>query len=136
MVALAAGESGHWMQPGDASRQMTWDEVLAFSPEVIVIAGLVDGNGARTFRDISSAASLPGWWAFPAVRSGLVFVCEDVLLLRPGPRVVEGTESLARMMYGDAVSVCCPPRAVLKLSLRPGQRCRPRLLPNYFMAYC
>ena len=135
MVTLAGGESGP-MQAGDASRTLSWEEVLAFAPEVLVIAGLVDGNGTRTFRELSIAAALPGWWSLPAVRSGLVFVCEDVLLLRPGPRLVEGTESLARMMHGDAVSVCCPPRAVLKLSLRPGQRCRPRLLPNYFMAYC
>lgn len=135
MVMLAGGEPGS-MQPGDPQRVLSWAEVVAFAPDVLIIAGLVDGNGVQTFKDLCAAASLPGWWALPAVKAGAVYVCEDVLLLRAGPRLIEGTESLARMMHGDAVSVCCPPRAVLKLSLRPGQRCRPRLLPSYFVAYC
>jgi hypothetical protein len=50
-------------------------------------------------------------------------------------RLIDGTEALARMLHGDGVSACCPPRSAMKLSLRPGQRCRQRLLPNYFMPY-
>ena len=135
MVMLAGGEPGV-TQPGDAPRAMTWSEITAFAPDVLVIAGMRDGSGPRTFHGVCAVAALPGWWLIPAVKSGAVFVCEEALMRRGGPRLVEGTESLARMVHGDGVSVCCPPRAVLKLSLRPGQRCRPRLLPNYFMAYC
>lgn len=135
MVMLAGGEFG-LTQPGDPPRTLTWQEVVDFAPEVLVIGGMRDGSGPRTFHDLCTVAALPGWWLIPAVKSGAVYVCEEALIRRGGPRLVEGCEALARMVHGDGVSVCCPPRAVMKLSLRPGQRCRPRLLPNYFMAYC
>lgn len=44
-------------------------------------------------------------------------------------------EALAAMLHPEAVTSACPEKGVLKLSLRPGQRCRPRLLPNYFVPY-
>ena len=135
MVMLAGGEFG-LTQSGDPPRTLTWSEIVEFAPEVLVIAGMRDGSGPRTFHDLCAVAALPGWWLIPAVKSGAVFVCEEALVRRGGPRLVEGCEALARMVHGDGVSVCCPPRAVMKLSLRPGQRCRPRLLPTYFMAYC
>jgi ABC-type Fe3+-hydroxamate transport system substrate-binding protein len=135
MIQLAGGESGS-IQSGDTPRAFTWTEVLEFAPDVLIIASMRDGSGPRTFHDLCNVAALPGWWLLPAVKTGAVFVCEEALVRRGGPRLVEGTETIARMVHGDGVSVCCPPRAVLKLSLRPGQRCRPRLLPNYFMAYC
>jgi len=135
MIQLAGGESGS-IQSGDAPRALTWTEVLEFAPDVLIIASMRDGSGPRTFHDLCNVAAFPGWWLLPAVKTGAVFVCEEALVRRGGPRLVEGTETIARMVHGDGVSVCCPPRAVLKLSLRPGQRCRPRLLPNYFMAYC
>jgi hypothetical protein len=135
MIQMAGGESGS-IQSGDAPRQLTWTEVLEFAPDVLIIASMRDGSGPRTFHDLCNVAAFPGWWLLPAVKTGAVFVCEEALIRRGGPRLVEGTETIARMVHGDGVSVCCPPRAVLKLSLRPGQRCRPRLLPNYFMAYC
>ena len=134
MVSLAGGESVP-VQTGEKAKMLDWNEIVRIGPEVIVVAGLKDGNGPKVFIDLCLAAGLPGWWLLPAVRSGMVFVCEAALLLRSGPRLVDGTEALARMIHGDAVAMCCPPRAVLKLSLRPGQRCRPRLLPNYFMAF-
>lgn len=135
MITLAGGDAG-CIQSGDPPLLLKWDEVVRFAPDVLLIAGMHDGNCTRIFHDLCTVAGMPGWWLLPAVRAGAVFVCEEALTRRAGPRLVDGVESIARMIHGDAVSVCCPPRAVLKLSLRPGQRCRPRLLPNYFMAYC
>lgn len=123
------------VEPGDPERTLTWDEVVRMAPDVIVVAGMKDG-GSGVLMDLASLATAPGWWLLPAVKNGAVFSCERTLLHRAGPRLVDGIEALARIVHGDKVSVCCPPRAVMKLSLRPGQRCRPRLLPNYFVAYC
>ena len=134
MVTLAGGEPLP-LQAGETATVLSWSQVVKLAPDVIIIAGLKDGASAKVFIDLCVAAALPGWWLLPAVRSGMVFVCEAALFLRSGPRLVDGIEALARMIHGDAVTMCCPPRAVLKLSLRPGQRCRPRLLPNYFMAF-
>ena len=114
----------------------TPSQVVAFAPEVLVVAGMHAGSALRPLTDLCAVAALPGWWLLPAVRAGAVFVADDALFCRPGPRLVEGLECLARMLYEDAMTeCCCPDRAVLKLSLRPGQRCRPRLLPNYFIPF-
>lgn len=48
---------------------------------------------------------------------------------------VEGVEMLARMLHTDAVQQRCPEGAVLKLALQGGQRCRQRLVPNYFLPF-
>jgi hypothetical protein len=86
--------------------------------------------------DLCHVAALPGWWGLPAVHASALFVVDAALFCRPGPRLVEGTEALARMLWDDAAPHCSvPPHAALKLSLRPGQRCRPRLLPAHFMPY-
>jgi hypothetical protein len=109
-------------------------QVQAFAPEVLVIAGMQGGSALSPLTDLCTVAAQPGWWNLPAVRSAAVFVADASLLCRPGPRLVEGVECLARMLWDDAVPDCtCPERALLKLSLRPGQRCRPRLLPNHFV---
>ncbi len=54
--------------------------------------------------------------------------------LSPKPQV-EGTEALARMLHPELVPWRCPDKAVLKLALHGGQRCRQRLLANYFQPY-
>lgn len=48
---------------------------------------------------------------------------------------MEGTEALARMLHPELVPWRCPDKAVLKLALHGGQRCRQRLLANYFQPY-
>lgn len=112
-------------------------QVLAFAPEVLVVAGMTNSTALRPLTDLCAIASLPGWWLLPAVRSSSVYVADAALFCRPGPRLVEGVECLARMAWGEeaALHCSCPERAVLKLSLRPGQRCRPRLLPNHFVPF-
>lgn len=48
-------------------------------------------------------------------------------------RLVEGAELLAHLLHPAAVPMHAATRGVLKLSLSGGQRCRQRLLPNYFL---
>ena len=47
----------------------------------------------------------------------------------------EGVEVLARLLHPDAIMRRCPENAVLKLALQGGQRCRQRLVPNYFLPF-
>jgi hypothetical protein len=44
-------------------------------------------------------------------------------------------EVLARILHPDVVLRRCPEKAVLKLALHGGQRCRQRLVPNYFLPF-
>jgi hypothetical protein len=48
---------------------------------------------------------------------------------------VDGVEILARILHPDLVPKRCPDKAVLKLSLHSNQRCRQKLLANYFLPY-
>lgn len=121
-------------EPGDAPRRLTWDEVRAYAPEVLILAPC-GCSTARALADVCDLAAQPGWWALPAVKHGRVYIVDHSLLSRPGPRLVEGIEVLARILHPDHFPQRCPDKTVLKLALAGGQRCRQRLLPNYFLPY-
>ena len=136
LIELVGGDA---MQTnGEKARIITWEDLVAFAPDVLIICAPIINSGdksAKVFNDLCDIASQPGWWQLPAVRDGVVVICEEALLSRMGLRLIDGAEALARIVYGDHVPTCCLPRSAFKLKLRPGQRVRPRLLPNYFMAY-
>ena len=50
-------------------------------------------------------------------------------------RLVEGVEALGHMLHPGLDLPRCPDKLVCKLALSGGQRCRPRLLPNYFLPF-
>lgn len=138
MIELVGGETMVHIH-GSKSKTVRWEDVVAYGPKIMIITAQIVSSGdksAKVFNDICDIASQPGWWQLPAVRDGVVVVCDESLFNHIGLKLIDGAEALARIVYGDNVPTCCPPRAAFKLRLRPGQRCRPRLLPNYFMAYC
>lgn len=137
MIDLLGGEA--FPCQGEKKKCISWEDVIKFEPTVLVISASIVNSGdksAKIFGELCDVAMQPGWWQLPAVKDGTVVVCEEALLSRIGPRLIDGAEALARIVYGDNVPTCCPPRSAFKLRLRPGQRCRPRLLPSFFMAYC
>ncbi|EIE19487.1 hypothetical protein COCSUDRAFT_38301 [Coccomyxa subellipsoidea C-169] len=133
MVDLSGGDQ-ELLEPGATGRSIAWDEVRTFAPEVLVVAGGA-GGPAGALGPVSELAALPGWWGLPAVKTGRVYILDAPLLLRAGPRIVDGVEVLARILHPDLVLRRCPEKAVLKLALHGGQRCRQRLVPNYFLPY-
>lgn len=129
-----AGAADDGQRPGSESRVMSWDEVRAYAPDVIVVTSLYE-TADRSVLGIADFAGLQGWWSLPAVRGGQVYVVEGALLTRAGPRLVEGVEVLAHILHPQVVAKKAGCGTVLKLSLHGGQRCRQRLLPNYFVPY-
>jgi len=68
------------------------DEVVARNPQIIVITHRPEGGGER------EVATRIGWSGIDAVRAGRVVTTLDAdLFLRPGPRLVDGLEALARL---------------------------------------
>jgi iron complex transport system substrate-binding protein len=50
-----------------------------------------------------SVAARPGWEGMTAVSSGRIEVMEeDLVITRPGPRIIEGLEALARAIHPEA----------------------------------
>ncbi len=87
---------------GEKSVQVSWEAVREAAPEVIVIAPC--GYDVERARADLRSAPLPAWWGdLPAVRAGRLYVMDgNAYISRPGPRVVEGTEILARLLHPDA----------------------------------
>lgn len=97
LVRLAGGVEGLG-QEGRPSRTLRWDEVMAWQPEVVLIAccGL---SAERTLQDLSLVQSISGWQNLPAVQSGRVYVTDgSQYFSRPGPRLVDSLEMLAHVL--------------------------------------
>jgi iron complex transport system substrate-binding protein len=98
LVRLAGGIEGLGRE-GQPSRTLTWDEVLRFSPESVLIA-CCGYSIERTLRDLPLLVLDPGLREMPAVRSGRVFVADGTQhFSRPGPRLVESLEILANALH-------------------------------------
>jgi iron complex transport system substrate-binding protein len=118
-VAFAGGDASFGVASGK-SRTTTPEEILAYAPEVIVLApcGYYKED---TLRALGSARLPRGWRELPAVRAGNVWAVDATSYFsRPGPRVVEGAEILLRVIhpevFGDpseAQAVRVSPEAVL-----------------------
>lgn len=94
LVRLAGGVEGLGRE-GQPSRRLHWDEVIAWQPEVIVIA-CCGFTVERAMTDVAALASVPGWQTLPAVRDGRVTVVDgSEYFSRPGPRLVDSLEILA-----------------------------------------
>ncbi|HWE62008.1 MAG TPA: cobalamin-binding protein [Chloroflexota bacterium] len=115
-VALAGGTevAGRAGQP---SQRMRWEQVFALAPEVVVL--LPCGYDlASTLRESERTPPPPGWRDLPAVRSGQVYAVDgSAYFSRPGPRVVDGIEILAHILYPDRVP---PPPPNRMARLEPG----------------
>lgn len=101
LVELAGGRAGLG-QAGEPSRRIAWGEVIAFAPEVIVLTPC----GFDLERTAREAAAIlphrPGWTALPAVRNGRVYAVDaNSYMSRPGPRIVDSLELLARLIHPE-----------------------------------
>ena len=98
MIAAAGGVDAI-AGPGDHSARLTWEQVAAADPDVIVAMPCgFDEAGAAA--QIATIAGRPEWRALRAVRSGQVHpVDANGCFSRPGPRLVDGIETLAEIFH-------------------------------------
>ena len=85
---------------GDAlSTSIEVEDLVAADPELILLG---DATYDQTITP-ESVAARPGWEGMTAVADGRVLVVtDDVVITRPGPRIVDGLEALARAIHPDA----------------------------------
>jgi iron complex transport system substrate-binding protein len=99
MVALAGGEPGLG-EAGADSRRISWGDVIAFAPEVIVVTPCgfdLERAAAEALRVLPRRT---GWEALPAVRGGRVYAVDgNAYYSRPGPRIVDSLELLAELTH-------------------------------------
>ena len=103
MLSLAGAED-LFASPGDPSVRRSWEELATADPDWIVAMPCgFDEAGAR--RQVEALADLAPWRALRAVREGRVAAVDaNGLFSRPGPRLVDGVEELARLFSAPVVA--------------------------------
>ena len=87
MLAMAAATNV--VTSGGADPTLSVEAVIALDPDLVVVAEMSGTVGPLD----------GGWTSVRAVQAGRVARIDDVRVLRPGPRVLEGVELLAKAIH-------------------------------------
>lgn len=79
----------------DAYPQVSLEQVVSTDPDFIVLG---DSNFGTT---VESVGQRPGWDKLKAVTGGHVYPFDDNTVSRPGPRLVDGLEALAKLLHPE-----------------------------------
>jgi iron complex transport system substrate-binding protein len=74
--------------------QLTSEAIVDANPDVILMAN-------AEFVPVDSVPDRPGWSAITAVAEGRIYPVDGDIMSRPGPRIVDGVEMLARLFYPE-----------------------------------
>ena len=99
-IAIAGGDPS-FRQAGKASTTTTAEAIQEYAPEVIVLipCGYYKED---ILRQLETARLPQGWGELPAVKQNQVWAVDATSYFsRPGPRVVDGTEILARILHPE-----------------------------------
>ena len=95
LIATSGGENigadldGAWVQ-------ISVEEIISQDPDVIFVGDFTWGG--VTAEDV---AARPGWDVIRAVQTGQVYEFDDNLVSRPGPRLVDGLEQMAWLLFPE-----------------------------------
>jgi iron complex transport system substrate-binding protein len=85
---VGAGAKMQWAQ-------LSTEEIIAQDPEVIVLA---DANYGVTAEMVQER---PGWSVITAVKNDAIYPIDDILISRPGPRIIDGLEALTKIIHPE-----------------------------------
>lgn len=106
LVKIAGGIDELGRERGESVR-IPWDDIAAWSPEVLVIMPC-GFNLQQTMKQVWSVFGYHSspFFDLPAVRNGRVYAVDaNSYFARPGPRVVEGAELLAQLIHPELFNV-------------------------------
>jgi iron complex transport system substrate-binding protein len=97
VIRMAGGENlfADQKQP---SVQVSSEQVIALNPDVILLG---DTRSPVQPQSPARVASRPGWSRISAVKSGRVYGVVSERITRPGPRLVDGLEDVARRLHPE-----------------------------------
>jgi iron complex transport system substrate-binding protein len=85
---LGASLSASWAQ-------ISAEEIFRQDPDIILLGDTAFGV------TVESVAARPGWSNLAAVKNGAVFAVDSNLVLRPGPRLIDGLEAMASRIHPE-----------------------------------
>jgi iron complex transport system substrate-binding protein len=99
LIEIAGGDP----VTGDAQGVLPPEQLVAADPELILLGSAsYDPALADPASALSAVAGRPGWSEITAVREGAVVpYLDDIVTTRPGPRIVDGLEALARAIHPE-----------------------------------
>ncbi len=99
-LVSAAGGQPVAARPGELSVSTTWADIAAAAPELAIVAPCGYHLAGAAGQAQLVARKLPGVqvWAIDA----------DGIVVRPGPRLVDGVEAIAAILHPDAVPAAPP----------------------------
>ena len=104
LVAYAGGEN-IFGEIGQHTPWLTWEELQAADPDVIVLSPC-GYTLERAMQDVPLLQNHSAWADLQAVRNGRVYAIDgNQYLNRSGPRLVESAELLARVIWGERVPI-------------------------------
>jgi iron complex transport system substrate-binding protein len=108
VVELAGGDDVLG-RAGEPSAKIAWRHVVAAQPDVLLLMPC-GFDVRRVMREATPLRQLEGWNDLPAVKTGNVFALNgNAYFSRPGPRLVDGLEILARILHPGQFSSEPPP---------------------------
>jgi iron complex transport system substrate-binding protein len=94
LITMAGGQNA----AGSADNpwpQLSLEQIVVLNPEIILLGDAAYGVTPE------SVAQRAGWEGLDAVQNGRVYPFDDNLASRPGPRLVDGLEALAKLLHPE-----------------------------------
>jgi len=114
LVDMAGGAYG-LVEAGTHTPPITWDTLVDYQPEVIVITPC-GFKIPQSQADLPLLTGHPQWQTLPAVQAGRVYVADgNAYYNRPGPRIVESAEILAEMLHPEACAGMAVPGSYVRV---------------------
>ncbi len=95
-LVMAAGGEPVGGRSGDRSAQTSWGDIRSSEPDVVLVAPCgfhLDGAADQAATILSQVPGVPVW-----------AIDADGLVVRPGPRLIDGVEAIAAILHPDAVA--------------------------------
>jgi len=88
-INIGAELQGQWAQ-------ISLEQLVVANPAIIILGDAAYGETPE------KVAQRPGWGTLAAIQTGQVFPIDDNLVSRPGPRLVDGLEAMAKLLHPGA----------------------------------
>ncbi|MCX6013628.1 MAG: ABC transporter substrate-binding protein [Chloroflexi bacterium] len=96
MITLSGGTNIVGDKTTGAWVEISLEYVISSDPDIIVIAG---GSHGISINDV--AASVTSWKTLTAVKNNKIYTVDSDLGVRPGPRIIQGFEEMAKLIHPE-----------------------------------